>query len=162
MKIALFPGSFDPFTAAHEEIVLQALTVFDEVVVGVGCNILKKGFLPIDSRIALIERAFEGVKGVRVLSYDSLTVDLCAQKGINHIVRGVRNFSDFESERDIADINSMINPDVKTIYFATPKALSSVSSSAVREVIKFGGNPAKLLPHKITADYLIALSSEEI
>lgn len=160
MKVALFPGSFDPFTKAHEEIVLQALTIFDVVVVGVGCNILKKGFLSVDSRIELIKRVFEGVNEVKVMSYSSLTVDFCAVNGIKHIVRGVRNFADFEAERDIADINSMINSEITTIYLTTSKATSSISSSAVREVVKFGGNPAKLLPNNITADYFETLLSE--
>ncbi|MEG1648544.1 MAG: adenylyltransferase/cytidyltransferase family protein, partial [Rikenellaceae bacterium] len=97
-KVILFPGSFDPFTLAHEQIVRQALSFFDEVVVGIGCNIFKQGFLSVPNRITLIEKVFENEERVRVVNYDSLTVDFCAKNNIHHIVRGLRNYADFEME----------------------------------------------------------------
>lgn len=98
MKIkALFPGSFDPFTAGHLNILKRALTMFDEVVVAVGINQDKRGFFDMDQRIAIISQAVEGLEGVSIIKYDNLTIDTCHELGIRHIVRGVRNMIDFET-----------------------------------------------------------------
>ena len=101
----MFPGSFDPFTAGHLNILKRALTMFDEVVVAVGVNIDKRGFFPNEKRIEIIRQATEGLDGVSVIQYDNLTIDKCRELGIRHIVRGVRNMIDFETERSIADAN---------------------------------------------------------
>ena len=95
---ALFPGSFDPFTAGHLNILKRALTMFDEVVVAVGINQDKRGFFDMDKRLAIIRKATEGLSGVSVIQYDNLTIDTCHDLGIHHIVRGVRNMIDFETE----------------------------------------------------------------
>lgn len=94
---ALFPGSFDPFTAGHLNILKRALTMFDEVVVAVGINQDKRGFFDMDQRIAIISQAVEGLEGVSIIKYDNLTIDTCHELGIRHIVRGVRNMIDFET-----------------------------------------------------------------
>ena len=96
---ALFPGSFDPFTAGHLNILKRALTMFDEVVVAVGINQDKRGFFDMDKRIDIISQAVKGLDGVSIIKYDNLTIDACHQLGIRHIVRGVRNMIDFETER---------------------------------------------------------------
>ena len=102
-NIALFPGSFDPFTSGHLNILTRALTFFDEVVVAVGINQAKRGFFTMEQREDIIRQATKDLKGVRIISYDGLTVDICRQLGIRHIVRGVRNMTDFDNEQAVAD-----------------------------------------------------------
>lgn len=150
-KRALYPGSFDPFTIAHYEIVKRALTIFDKVVIAVGYNISKQGFLSKERRKELIERCFEGDDRVEVILYSSLTTSLCSELNINHIIRGIRGFSDFESESTIADINTLLAPEIMTLYLTSSKEHNAVSSSAVREIYKFGGDVSPLLPGGITA-----------
>ena len=134
---ALFPGSFDPFTAGHLNILKRALTMFDEVVVAVGINADKRGFYDNEKKLEIIREATSGLNGVTALSYDNLTVDLCHQLGIHHIVRGVRNMIDFETERSIADANSRIAPDIETVIIPTAQEYAHISSSAVRDIIRY-------------------------
>ncbi|MFI3321619.1 MAG: pantetheine-phosphate adenylyltransferase [Rikenellaceae bacterium] len=150
MTKALYPGSFDPFTVAHEEIVRKALTIFDKVVVGIGYNISKSGFLPIEEREAIINEVFKDDDRVEVVHYNTLTIDLCHKMDIKHIVRGVRSYTDFESENNLADINSILAPEIITIYLTTSPKYSAVSSTAVREIIKFGSDPSFFLSKGIT------------
>lgn len=157
VKVALYPGSFDPFTIAHYEIVQKSLTIFDKVVIGVGCNISKKGFLTPENRIEFIKTIFANDDRVSVVEYNSLTVSLCAELNIDHIVRGIRTFADFEAESVIADINTMLSPGIITIYLTSSKENSSISSSVVREVFKFGGDIERFLPSGITTIYLQSL-----
>lgn len=146
MKIkALFPGSFDPFTAGHLNILKRALTMFDEVVVAVGINQDKRGFFDMDQRIAIISQAVEGLKGVSIIKYDNLTIDTCHELGIRHIVRGVRNMIDFETERSIADANRRLAPDVETIIIPTAQEFAHISSSAVRDILKHHGDTSLFL-----------------
>lgn len=152
MNTALYPGSFDPFTVAHEDIVRKALTIFDKVVIGIGYNIQKSGFLSIEERKAIINQIFEGDSNVEVVDYSCLTVDLCKQLDIQHIVRGIRSYSDFEAESNLAEVNSILAPEVTTLYLTTSPKYSAVSSSAVREIIKFGADPSFFLPEGITIE----------
>lgn len=139
-KTALFPGSFDPFTAGHLNILQRVLTMFDEVVVAVGVNQDKRGFFDNDTRKRIIRESTAGMQGVRVIEYDGLTVDLCRQMGISHIVRGVRNMIDFETERSVADANRRLAPSVETIIIPTAQEFAHISSSAVRDIIRHGGD----------------------
>ena len=130
---ALFPGSFDPFTAGH-------------------LNILKadkRGFYDNEKKLEIIREATSGLNGVTALSYDNLTVDLCHQLGIHHIVRGVRNMIDFETERSIADANRRIAPDIETVIIPTAQEYAHISSSAVRDIIKHGGDYSAFIPEGI-------------
>ena len=129
MSKALFPGSFDPFTAGHLNILKRALTMFDEVVVAVGINQDKRGFFDMDQRLDIIGQAVKGIEGVSIIKYDNLTVDKCRELGIRHIVRGVRNMIDFETERSIADANRRLAPDVETIIIPTAQEFAHISSS---------------------------------
>ena len=148
-RTALFPGSFDPFTAGHLNILMRALTMFDEVVVAVGINIDKRGFFSTEKRLEIIRQATSGLKGVRIISYDNLTVDTCRELGIRHIVRGVRNMIDFETERSIADANRVLDPDIETIIIPTAQEFAHISSTAVRDIIKHQGYTSRFLPEGV-------------
>ena len=145
-KTALFPGSFDPFTSGHLNILKRALTMFDEVVVAVGINQDKSGFFTMDQRMEVISQAVRGLTGVKVIKYDNLTIDACRQLGIRHIVRGVRNMLDFETERSIADMNRRLAPEIETIIIPTAQEFAHISSSAVRDLIKHHGDTSPFLP----------------
>ena len=149
IRKALFPGSFDPFTAGHLNILHRALTMFDEVVVAVGINSDKRGFYDNEKRLEIIREATAGLDGVSALAYDCLTVDLCHRMGIHHIVRGVRNMIDFETERSIADANRRIAPDIETVIIPTAQEYAHISSSAVRDIIKHGGDYSTFIPDGI-------------
>lgn len=146
---ALFPGSFDPFTAGHLNILERALTMFDEVVVAVGVNQDKRGFFSMEQREDIIRQATKGLSGVSVISYDGLTVDICKELGIRHIVRGVRNMTDFDNEQAIADANRHLFPGLETIIIPTAQEYAHISSSAVRDVIRHKGDAAVFIPEGV-------------
>ena len=148
-KTALFPGSFDPFTAGHLNILRRALTMFDEVVIAVGINQDKRGFFSMDQRMDIIRQAVCGIEGVRIIKYDNLTIDTCRELGIHHIVRGVRNMLDFENERAIADANRRLAPDVETLIIPTAQEFAHISSSAVRDILKHNGDTSLFLPEGV-------------
>ena len=147
--VALFPGSFDPFTAGHLNILRRALTMFDEVVVAVGINQDKRGFFDMPKRLQIINQATSGIPGVSVIQYDSLTIDLCRKLGIKHIVRGVRNMIDFETERSIADANRRLAPGIETIIIPTAQEFAHISSSAVRDILRHGGDYSTFIPEGV-------------
>ena len=146
---ALFPGSFDPFTAGHLNILKRALTMFDEVVVAIGVNSDKRGFYDNAKRLEIIRQATAGLKGVTAVTYDRLTVDICRELSIHHIVRGVRNMIDFETERSIADANRRIAPEIDTVIIPTAQEYAHISSSAVRDIIKHGGDYSAFIPEGV-------------
>jgi pantetheine-phosphate adenylyltransferase len=147
--VALFPGSFDPFTAGHLNILRRALTMFDEVVVAVGINQDKPGFFSMEKRLDIIRQATKGMSGVSVIQYDSLTIDACRQRGIHHIVRGVRNMIDFETERSIADANRRLAPEIETLIIPTAQEFAHISSSAVRDILRHGGDYSTFIPEGV-------------
>ncbi|MBR6305840.1 MAG: pantetheine-phosphate adenylyltransferase [Bacteroidales bacterium] len=146
---ALFPGSFDPFTAGHLNILKRALTMFDNVVIAVGINQDKRGFFQMEKRLDIIRQATAGIKGVSIIQYDNLTIDTCRAMGIKHIVRGVRNMIDFETERSIADANRRLAPDIETIIIPTAQEYAHISSSAVRDILKHGGDYSAFIPEGV-------------
>ncbi|MBO4625404.1 MAG: pantetheine-phosphate adenylyltransferase [Bacteroidales bacterium] len=147
--VALFPGSFDPFTAGHLNILKRALTMFDEVVVAVGINQDKPGFFSMEKRLDIIRQATRGMSGVSVIQYDNLTIDACRQRDIHHIVRGVRNMIDFETERSIADANRRLAPEIETIIIPTAQEFAHISSSAVRDILRHGGDYSTFIPEGV-------------
>lgn len=149
-RIALFPGSFDPFTAGHLNILRRALTMFDEVVVAVGINQDKPGFFDMDKRLEIIRQATQGMDGVSIVKYDNLTIDACRERGIRHIVRGVRNMIDFETERSIADANRRLAPEIETIIIPTAQEFAHISSSAVRDILRHGGDISSFIAEGVT------------
>lgn len=138
--VALFPGSFDPFTAGHLNILKRARTMFDRVIVAVGINHDKRGFYDTDTRMDIIRQATAGMDGVEVIKYDGLTIDICRELGVHHIVRGVRNMLDFENERAIADANRRLAPEIETIIIPTAQEFAHISSSAVRDILRHNGD----------------------
>lgn len=148
-RTALFPGSFDPFTAGHLNILRRALTMFDEVYVAVGINQDKRGFFSMDQRMDIIRQATGDLEGVNVIKYENLTIDTCKELGIRHIVRGVRNMLDFETERSIADMNRRLSPDIETIIIPTSQEFAHISSSAVRDILKHHGDTSLFLPEGV-------------
>ncbi len=152
---ALFPGSFDPFTAGHLNILKRALTMFDEVTVAIGVNIDKRGFFPTDVKMDIIRQATRGLEGVDVIFYDNLTVDTCRELGIRHIVRGVRNMIDFETERSIADANRRLAPEIETIIIPTAQEYAHISSTAVRDILKHHGDTSLFIPEGVDLHSLV-------
>lgn len=148
-KTALFPGSFDPFTAGHLNILRRALTMFDNVVVAIGVNQDKTGFYSNEQKKGIISQATAGLDNVQIIEYDGLTVDVCRDLGIRHIVRGVRNMLDFENERAIADANRRLAPEIETIIIPTAQEFAHISSSAVRDILKHGGDYSAFIPEEV-------------
>ena len=148
-RIALFPGSFDPFTAGHLNILRRALTMFDQVVVAVGVNQDKRGFFDMEKRLDIIRQATAGMEGVSIIQYSNLTIDTCRELGIRHIVRGVRNMIDFETERSIADANRRLAPEIETLIIPTAQEFAHISSSAVRDILRHGGDYSAFIPEGV-------------
>jgi len=144
-RFCLFPGSFDPFTRGHADIVRRALSMFDGVVVAVGYNEQKQGWMPVTERVGAIRKVFDGEPRVEVTSYSGLTIDLARQKGISVIVRGIRSMTDFEYEMQLADVNRRLSG-IETILLPTSPELASISSSVVRELARYGRDISEFLP----------------
>jgi pantetheine-phosphate adenylyltransferase len=149
--IAVYPGSFDPITNGHLDIVARATAVFDTVIIGVLANPRKTPLLPVDTRIAVIRAALTDAVGpmlakVQVEAFDGLTVDFCRDQRANAIVRGLRAISDFESEMQLAHNNRVLAPDVDTVFFMTSVENGYVSSSLVKEIASFGGDVSSMVP----------------
>ena len=149
--IAVYPGSFDPITNGHLDIVARATAVFDAVIIGVLANPRKTPLLPVETRIEVIRAALADGAGptldrVRVEAFDGLTVDFCHALGASAIVRGLRAISDFESEMQLAHNNRVLAPDVDTVFFMTSVENGYVSSSLVKEIASFGGDVSSMVP----------------
>lgn len=138
-KIGLFPGSFDPFTKGHEDVVIKSLTLFDEVIIGIGINSSKNYFFDLNKRISHIESLFENYPTVKIMTYQKLTVDFCKEIGSDFIVRGLRDNKDFEYEKSIAHMNQQIS-DIETVFMLTAQKYGAINSSIVREIVRNNGN----------------------
>ncbi len=148
-KIAVFPGSFDPFTIGHESVLKRALPIFDKIIVMLGVNDQKKYLLPIEVRKQIIEDVFEGIKKIEVEIHDGLTVDFCKKVGATHILRGLRTSADFEYERAIAQVNKKMYNDIETVFLLTLPEHTPVNSSVVRDILKHNGDISMFIPDKI-------------
>jgi len=150
MRRAVFPGSFDPITNGHLDIIERALPLFDEIIIAIGTNSAKKYMFPLEERIKWIEKTFEKESKITVKHYDSmLTVDYCKQENANFIIRGLRNPADFEFEKAIAQTNRKLNPEIETVFLLTSSGFSSISSSIVREVMLYDGDYTSLVPDAV-------------
>ena len=123
--------------------------MFDEVVVAAGINIDKRGFFTTEQKLDIIRQAVEGLDGVTVIAYENLTIDACRERGIRHIVRGVRNMIDFETERSIADANRRLAPEIETVIIPTAQDYAHISSTAVRDLLKHGGDTSLFVPDNV-------------
>jgi len=149
MKKALFPGSFDPITLGHCEIIEKACEIFDELIVSVGNNSDKNYKFSLDQRLKFISNEFKNNPKVYIEKYEGLTVDFCKNKNIKHIVRGLRNPADFEFEKKIALFNSSLE-NIETIFLLTSPNNAFISSSMVREIMDNGGNFKKFVPNSVS------------
>ena len=155
MRVAIFPGSFDPFTRGHEAVVAEALRLFDKVVIAIGHNPAKHGLLSVEARKRLIERVYEGNDNIEVTTYTTLTGDEARRVGAQTIIRSVRNAADFDYERTMDHANRAIFPDLRTVVMIAPAEVEHISSSLVRELRTFGHDTSALLPEGIALeDYL--------
>lgn len=147
-KIALFPGSFDPFTKGHEDVALRGAELFDELIIGLGVNTSKSRYVEESKMIAYIRETFQGVPNIKVVSFQGLTAMFAKEIGATHILRGVRNTTDFEYENTIAQANKNMNPDLETVFLITSPALAHISSTITREIHKLGGDVTDYLPYE--------------
>lgn len=144
-RIALFPGSFDPFTIGHADIVKRGLDLFDKIVIAVGVNASKHHHFTAEERVQAIRKLYDGDLRIEVTNYDDLTVDLAQRVGAKFILRGIRSVKDFEYERDIASINKRL-ADVETVFLFSDPAHADISSGVVRELMAFGKDVSAFLP----------------
>jgi pantetheine-phosphate adenylyltransferase len=148
MKKAIFPGSFDPLTSGHYDIITRGVKLFDEVIVAIGINSAKKYMFSLEERKKFIEEAFADEPKIKVVSYEGLTVDFCKEIDVDFILRGLRNPADFEFEKAIAHTNRDLAP-IETVFLLTSAQTSYISSSIVREVIRNNGDYTKLVPKSV-------------
>ncbi len=149
---AFFPGSFDPFTAGHYDVVLRSLKIFDQLIVGVGVNANKKTMFSEEERVRYIRTAFKDVPQVSVVAYEGLTVEFCKKNNISTIVRGIRSTTDYDYENMAAHANRFLNANIDTIYFPAYPEHTFVCSSVVRDIFKHGGDVSAFLPEGVVLD----------
>ena len=149
MLTAIFPGSFDPITKGHIEILKTASKMFDKVIVAVSENVSKQSFLSYDVREKLIKDCLSGIQNIEVTSYQGLTVNFALKSGAEFIIRGIRNAKDYEYEKELLNINYALNENIKTIFIPANESYSSISSSAVREILYHKGDISKFVPENV-------------
>jgi pantetheine-phosphate adenylyltransferase len=150
MKKAIFPGSFDPITNGHADIIKRGVSLFEEIIVAIGVNSEKKYMFSLEERMRFIEETFKDEPKVRVITYTGLTIDLCKKEKAEFILRGLRNPADFEFEKAIAHANRTLSK-IETVFLLTAARTSFISSSIVRDVIRNGGDASKLVPSAVLA-----------
>ena len=154
MRVAIYPGSFDPITNGHLDIITRGSKVFDKLIVGVLVNVDKVGLFPIEDRVELIKRVTGHLDNVEVVSFNGLLVDLAKKNDARVILKGLRAVSDFEYEFQMALMNSQLDSEVETLFMTTSAANSFLSSSSVKQVAKFGGKINGLVPDEIVDDVI--------
>jgi pantetheine-phosphate adenylyltransferase len=145
-KIAVFPGSFDPFTVGHENIVLRGLSLFDKIIVAIGIHSTKQPLLKIEARVRMVNQVFQSCEQVSVDSFEGLTVDYCRKVNATHMLRGIRTSADFEYERAISQINKQMLPSVESIFLLTTPEHTPVNSTIIRDIIRNNGDATQFLP----------------
>jgi pantetheine-phosphate adenylyltransferase len=148
-KVAVFPGSFDPFTIGHEAIIRRAMSLFDEIIIAVGANALKKNFYSLETRKEMIRKVFENEPKVKVDHYEGLTVDYCKKSGATYLLRGLRTSADFEFERAIGQVNKSMAPGIESVFLLTAPEHSFINSTIVRDIIINGGDASRFVPAAI-------------
>jgi pantetheine-phosphate adenylyltransferase len=150
-RIALFPGSFDPFTNGHLDVVMRGTRLFDEIIIAIGNNSSKQRYIPVDHMVEIIEGLFIDEPKVSVAAYKGLTAEYAREVGAQFLLRGLRNTTDFEYENTIAQANRHVNTDLETVFLITSPPLAAISSSIIREIHRFGGDVADFIPFPTSA-----------
>jgi pantetheine-phosphate adenylyltransferase len=148
-KIALFPGSFDPFTKGHEDVVIRSLKLFDKVIIAIGHNTKKQRYFDLDPMVERMRQTFADYPHVEVVVYNELTAGLAKKYGAKFMIRGLRNTTDFEYENSIAQVNKHLYGELETVFLITSQKYSAISSSIIREVHKYGGDVSEFIPYKL-------------
>ena len=145
-RVAVFPGTFDPFTIGHESIVIRALSIFDEIIIAIGSNAQKESFFTLENRMKMISFVFRNEKRIKVQSYEGLTVDFCREVNAGFMLRGIRTAADFEYERAVSQMNKLMEPGIESIMLLTTPEHTPVNSTIVRDIIRHDGDAGRFLP----------------
>jgi pantetheine-phosphate adenylyltransferase len=148
-RICLFPGTFDPITKGHVDVINRAVSLFDKLVIGIGSNSSKQPMFTVEQRCGWITDIFRNEPRIEVSGYDGLTIDYCKQINARFILRGIRYISDFEYEKAIADMNRMLAPEIETVFLTCSPEFSTISSTLVRDVIRNKGNVSLFIPQEV-------------
>ena len=148
-RICLFPGTFDPVTRGHTDVIERAVSLFDKLVIGVGINSSKQPMFSLEQRVGWMQEIFKNDPRIEVAGYEGLTVSYCDKIGAKYILRGIRYISDFEYEKAIADMNRLLAPQIETIFLTCSPLYSTISSTLVRDVIRNGGDVKLFLPPEV-------------
>jgi len=159
MKIGVYPGSFDPITNGHLDIIERGSKVFDKLIVGVLVNVEKKGLFDYNERVELIKRVTKNIKNIEVKCFEGLLIDFMRRENARVILKGLRAFSDFEYEFQMALMNNKLDPEVETVFMMTSAQYSYLSSTAVKQVAKFGGRIDGLVPDEVIEDVYLKIQS---
>lgn len=153
-RVAVFPGSFDPITRGHENIILRALPLFDKIIIAIGENSEKHSMFSVDQRVSWIKEVFKDIDKISVDKYNGLTVEYCAKVNASFLLRGLRTSADFEFERSIGQVNKKLNRDIETIFMLTDPEYTALNSSIVRDILKHDGNPDQFIPNSLKGKVL--------
>ncbi len=148
-RICLFPGTFDPITLGHVDVIERAVNLFDKLVIGIGINSSKQPMFSVEQRISWLKEIYKNDPRIVAAGYEGLTVDYCKSIGANFILRGIRYISDFEYEKAIADMNRMLAPEIETVFLTCSPLYSTISSTLVRDVIRNGGDAGMFMPKEV-------------
>ncbi len=148
-KIAIFPGSFDPFTIGHESVITRAMPLFDEIIVAIGTNTTKQAYFTMEQRIQMIREVFSDHEKVKVESYKGLTIEFCRQKKAQYLLRGLRTAADFEYERAIAQTNKAMYRELESVFLLTLPEHNHITSTIIRDIIRLGGDASQFVPKAI-------------
>jgi pantetheine-phosphate adenylyltransferase len=161
-KVAVFPGSFDPFTIGHEAIIRRAMSLFDEIIIAVGSNARKKNYYSLDTREKMIRKVFKDELRIKVDHYEGLTVDFCKKKNAGYLLRGLRTAADFEFERAIGQVNKAMAPGIESVFLLTVPEHSFINSTIVRDIIRSGGDASKFVPGAINLKDYKSIEAEAL
>ena len=148
-RVALFPGSFDPFTNGHYDIVIRGLKLFDEIIVAIGQNTKKQRYFPLELMIEKVTESFKDQDHIQVVTYNELTASFVKKFDAKYLLRGLRNTTDFEYENSIAQVNKHLNADLESVFLITSPEYASINSSIIREVHRYDGNISAFLPYSL-------------
>lgn len=149
-KVALFPGSFDPFTKGHEDIVLRGLNLFDEIIIALGHNTSKNTrYFEVELMLEKIRNTFAHHSNIKIQTFQELTAEFARRNGARYILRGLRNTTDFEYENSISQVNRHLNSDLESVFLITSPEFAAINSTIIREVHRYGGDVSKFLPYEL-------------